>query len=240
MKLPILSGVIDRRILINYRVDPEVLVKLLPSPFKPKLVNGQGMAGICLIRLKYIRPKGLPKFVGITSENGAHRLAVEWPENGRLQSGVFIPRRDTSSRLNALAGGRIFPGTHHQARFEILEGNGHYQVAFCSEDGASVAIRAQETTHWSPHSVFSDLQSASDFFATGSVGYSPDKIGKTFEGLALKTHQWTVRPLLVNSVSSSYFEKESAFPAGSVQFDNALLMRHIEHDWENLGTIPSG
>jgi len=76
IKIPKIKGIIDRRILINYQVDREVLGNFLPKPFKPKLVNGKGIAGICLIRLKEIRPKGLPKFMGISSENGAHRIAV--------------------------------------------------------------------------------------------------------------------------------------------------------------------
>lgn len=95
MKIPTITGVIDRRILINYRVDKEVLRKYLPHPFRPKLVHNAGMAGICLIRLKEIRPKGIPAAMGVSSENGAHRIAVEWTENGMVKEGVFIPRRDT-------------------------------------------------------------------------------------------------------------------------------------------------
>jgi hypothetical protein len=52
MKAPALAAVMERRILINYRVDPDLLGSYLPAPF----------------------------------------------------------RRDTSSRLAALAGGRLFPG----------------------------------------------------------------------------------------------------------------------------------
>jgi len=109
MKIPKIKGIIDRRILINYQVNKEILENYLPRPFKPKLVNGKGIAGICLIRLKEIRPKGLPKQIGISSENGAHRIALEWNENGKLKEGVYIPRRDTSSKVNSLAGGTIFP-----------------------------------------------------------------------------------------------------------------------------------
>ena len=109
MPFPIIRGVIDRRILVNYRVDPDVLARILPAPFRPKLVNGMGMAGVCLIRLKHIRPRFLPAFLGISSENAAHRIAVEWDQDGEKKEGVFIPRRDTSSWLNTLAGGRLFP-----------------------------------------------------------------------------------------------------------------------------------
>ncbi len=59
MHIPVIRGVIDRRILVNFRVDAAVLARLLPAPFRPELVNGPGMAGVCLIRLKDIRPRSL-------------------------------------------------------------------------------------------------------------------------------------------------------------------------------------
>ncbi len=235
MKIPKIKGIIDRRILINYQVDKDALENYLPKPFKPKLVNGKGIAGICLIRLKEIRPKGLPKQIGISSENGAHRIAVEWIENGELKEGVYIPRRDTSSKLNSLAGGTIFPGVHHLAEFSINESDGKYKVAFVSDDETSLSIEAKETNNWNNESVFESLDCVSDFFENGSVGYSPDK--NDFEGLELKAYNWKVSLLDVKNVQSSFFENENIFPKGSVKFDNALLMRDIEHEWIGLKKI---
>ncbi len=59
MYLPTIQGIIDRRILINYRVAPALLEDILPGPFRPKLVHGMAIAGICLIRLKSLRPSAL-------------------------------------------------------------------------------------------------------------------------------------------------------------------------------------
>lgn len=237
MKIPTIKGTIDRRILINYQVDKDVLTEYLPLPFRPKLVNDKGVVGICLIRLKNIRPKGLPRPVGISSENGAHRIAVEWTENGLIKEGVYIPRRDTSSKLNALAGGRVFPGVHHLAEFTVSEENGNYSVEFTSDDDTFLSIKAKETEEWNEDSVFDDLNCASDFFEKGAVGYSPDKIGETFDGLELKTYEWKVKPLTVSEVKSSFFEDETIFPKGTVKFDNALLMKNIEHEWKSLKEI---
>ena len=91
----------------------------LPAPFRPKLVAGWGMAGICLIRLAGMVPAFLPLPCGLASENAAHRIAVQWDENGFVREGVFIPRRDTNALLNRLAGGRLFPGAHQAAKFII-------------------------------------------------------------------------------------------------------------------------
>lgn len=130
MKIPTIHGYIDRRILINFRVDPKAVEKIIPFPFRPKIYKNKAIVGICLIRLKNIKPKGLPDFVGVNSENGAHRIAVEWDENGETKSGVYIPRRDTSLKLNILVGGRIFPGKHYCTKFNVQENNGNYQITF--------------------------------------------------------------------------------------------------------------
>lgn len=237
MKIPKITGTIDRRILINYQVDRDVIQKFLPEPFRPKLVNGKAIVGICLIRLKDIRPKGLPKFIGISSENGAHRIAVEWTDKDVVKEGVYIPRRDTSSKLNSLVGGRVFPGVHHFADFRVDERDGNYSVEFESDDTTFLSIKAQETEGWNADSIFENLSCASCFFEQGAVGYSPGTSGRSFDGLELITYKWEVTPLKVKEVHSSFFENEDVFPPGSVKFDNALLMKNIEHEWKRLKDI---
>jgi hypothetical protein len=232
MRVPILRGVIDRRMLVNYRVQPEVLQRLLPEPFRPRLVRGVGMAGVCLIRLKQIRPRFFPAVLGVSSENAAHRIAVEWEQAGKLHQGVYIPRRDTSSRLNVLAGGRLFPGVHHHARFDVQERDGRYRLALRSDDGRTrLAVRAQLVPSLPAGSVFRSLREASEFFEVGSLGYSPGTVAGHFDGLELRTRQWRMQPLAVEAVESSFFNDASLFPPGSAEFDCALLMREVEHEW---------
>ena len=208
MKIPTIKGVIDRRVLINYTVDPEIISKLIPKPFRPLVYKEKAIVGICLIRLKDIRPKGIPAFMGLSSENGAHRIAVEWDEDGEIKQGVYIPRRDTSSFINNIVGGRIFPGEHCLAKFNVEEANGNYTISFKSSDDTSIAIEAKKTEIYSPNSIFQSLSTVSDFFENGRVGYSPN--GKTkYDGMWLKTNQWKVEALEVKSVASSFFDNEN-------------------------------
>jgi len=232
MRIPVMRGVIDRRILVNYHVDPSVLAPLLPAPFRPKLVHGVGMVGICLIRLTKLRPRFLPAWLGITSENAAHRTAVEWDENGTIREGVYIRRRDTDSRLNAFAGGRLFPGIHHHATFRTREANDDFEVALQSDDGVtSMSVRAKRTTQLPRASVFTSLEEASAFFQAGSLGYSTTSDATRFQGLELHCDRWQVEPLDALEVKSSFFEDTALFPKGSIEFDCALLMRGIDHEW---------
>jgi hypothetical protein len=228
-----LHGVIDRRMLVNFRVQPDAICKILPPQFRPKLVKGWAMAGVCLIRLKGIRPRGFP--CGFTSENAAHRIAVEWEEDGVTREGVFIPRRDTSSAVQAFAGEQFSLGVHHVAKFEVTEVRGVYRLHMCSHDGAVfVEVNASRASRIPVTSIFTSLDEASEFFARGSVGYSAARNPACCDGLELFTSRWEVEPLDVQLVRSSFFEDANRFPKGTVHFDCALLMRNIEHEWHVL------
>ncbi|MDA0659538.1 MAG: DUF2071 domain-containing protein [Planctomycetota bacterium] len=240
MHLPVIRGTIDRRILLNYRVDPKILADLLPAPFRPLTIDGCGIAGICLIRLRQIRPRFLPRFAGITSENAAHRIAVQWNTNGHIKTGVFIPRRDTSSLLNALAGGRIFPGEHHRARFEVHEDASHFRVGLQSHDGSvRLTVDAEATSGFPSTSIFPSLEDASRFFESGSMGYSPRSSNGGFDCLELRARNWRVSPLAIHHVESSFFDDRTIFPRGAIALDNALLMLNIDHEWHSQSSWPS-
>lgn len=238
MRIPKIRGIIDRRILVNFRVNVDVLAKVCPDPFRPQTVNGFGVAGICLIRLKSIRPSLFPAFVGISSENAAHRIAVEWTLNGNVKTGVYIPRRDTSSVLNAIAGGRIFPGVHHRAYFTTNESSPRFSVSMKSKDGSANVHVAGRTTDALPQdSVFNSVKECSAFFEQGSLGYSPGSMEGDFDGLELRTNNWQVQPMEITEVESSFFNDEIRFPEGSIHFDNALLMQGIDHEWHSREAI---
>jgi hypothetical protein len=238
MRLPTIQGIIDRRILVNYRVEPEVAARLLPRPFRPKLAGGYAMAGICLIRLKQVRPMFLPAALGVGSENAAHRFAVEWDKDGQRQEGVFIPRRDSSSRFNALVGGRLVPGEHHHAHFEVDETDDRLQISFASDDGlTSGSVTAHVTQELPADSVFGSADEASQFFESGALGYSATRDPDRYDGLELQCKTWAVQPLAVEAVRSSYFDDPTKFSAGSAVFDCALLMRGIEHQWRSRADL---
>jgi hypothetical protein len=238
MRFPSVHGVIRRRLLVNFRVDPEVIQRHLPSPFRPKLQQGNAIAGICLIRLEDIRPKRVPRLFGLSSENAAHRIAVVWEDKGTEREGAYIPRRDTGSLMNHLAGGRVFPGEHHRATFEVKESGDRIELIMHAADGrVQVNVAGRVAPALSPTSVFRTLEEASAFFEPGSLGYSATARGDRLDGVLLKTHSWSVEPLAVESAHSSYFADEGLFPAGSVTFDCALLMRNIGHEWQAAGDL---
>ena len=232
MRLPKVHGTIKRRLLINYRVDPAVIRRLLPAPFRPKLHDDSAIAGICLIRLEDIRPRRFPRALGLSSENAAHRIAVVWEDETGSHDGVYIPRRDTGSLVNHLAGGRLFPGEHQRARFHVAEDAERIALHMQSADGeVELDVVARTADRLPATSRFATLDEASAFFESGSIGYSATKSGNRLDGVVLTTDAWQVEPLAVERARSSYFDDRRRFPAGSICFDCGLVMRNIPYEW---------
>ena len=234
MFLDMVHGTIDRRILLNYRFDPQALQSILPPQFRPKLYQGYGIGGICMIRFRGLRPRFVPSLFGINSENAAHRIAVEWERNGKREEGVFIPRRDTGSFFNETFGGRVFPGIFNRSQFiskdtdtsfdlQIIRGDGTPQVQFTGK----LADKLPDT------SIFPSLSEAANFFSLGATGYSATHEDNHFHGMELRCLQWTIEPLSIERAHSAFYDDQRIFPGGSIRLDSALVMRNIPHEWHS-------
>ena len=136
--------------------------------------------------------------------------------------------------MNHFAGGRLFPGEHHRARFTVEEGSDAIALSMQSDDReVSVRVRGRLGGRLPRSSCFSSLAEASAFFEPGSVGYSVTSDAGRLDGIELRTHGWSIEPLQVEEVHSSYFSDEARFPKGSVVFDCALVMRNLGHEWHS-------
>jgi hypothetical protein len=234
MFLDTIHGIIDRRVLLNYHIDPEVLRRVLPPAFKPKCYGGYGVGGVCMIRFKQLRPRLMPAWVGFSSENAAHRIAVQWEQDGEQREGVFIPRRDTNSWFNKTLGGRLFPGIFQRSRFEPLESDSSVSLRIVRADGGTeIAFVGRVADQLPPTSIFPSLEAAASFFSLGATGYSATNTTGHYHGMELYSVNWTVAALAVNEAQSSFFDDHDRFPPGSVGLDCALLMRGIEHEWHS-------
>ncbi len=241
---PRLATVIVRRLLLNYRADPQVVAADLPAPFRPRLRRGYAVVGLDLCRTGRTRPVGLPAVVGVASESASHRIAVEWDGPDGVRQGVYIPRRDSGSRLSVAVGARVSPGVHHRASFEVVEAPGRLRVAYATldEDAAvDVEVRLDEGlngrpwgTERGPSRLFDGPDDASEFFRLESAGYSAGREPDRFDGAGLTTTQWRVDPCVLERAASSVFDDRDRFPVGSIEPDCALLMRQLPARWTAL------
>jgi len=159
--------------------------------------------------------------MGVTSESAAHRVAVEWdtPDGPGVRS-----------RLSVLVGGRLFPGWHHLARFQVEEGERRYRVELQSRDGEwDVAVVAHRSDDVMAGSVFATVDDASAFFRCAPVGYAATPAAGVFDGVTLTADRWAIAPLQLEQVQSSWFDR---FPKGSAVPDSAFLMADLATTWK--------
>ena len=237
--LPVIEGVITRRVLLNFRADVDVVQRLLPAPLKVDSHCGHAIVGVCLIRLEDIRPRGVPSPLGLSSENMAHRVAILYPADNGMRPGVFIWRRETDRRVVELLGGRLFPGVHHHADFQVNEDGDSLRMDVTSNNGeADVSFTARTSVEWRGTPSFENFAEVSDFFRKGDCGFSCSLRGDELEGLQLKTPKWAMTPLEIESQRCAFFSDAKRFPAGSIEFDCALLMRGVPHEWHQIADVP--
>ena len=137
--------------------------------------------------------------------------------------------------MNHLAGGRLFPGEHCLADFDVSDDGARISMNIRARDGKmALKLQARESDALPVTSCFSSLAETSSYFEGGSVGFSVTRDCCRLDGIQLKTESWNVRPLAVEKVESTFFENQSVFPSGSVTFDHALIMRDLPHQWHGV------
>lgn len=211
-----------RRLLLNYRLDADVARALLPDGLRPLLVDGHAVAGVCVLGLEDIRPRWARGRWGFRSENAAHRIAIEWDEEGEAQPGVYIFERHSSAWLPVLFGGRLFPGVHRKARFAIDESGDRYAVTMDAE-GESLAAEVEVGGEWQS-GLFPTVEDASEFYRSGRIGWSRRHDGVSLEPVELTSTEWSVEGARLRSLRSSFFD---ALPEGAAVFDSVVVMRDL-------------
>ncbi|MFJ6534013.1 DUF2071 domain-containing protein [Microbacterium sp. NPDC091662] len=226
-----LRGRMRRRLLLTYRVDPAVAAEFIPAPFRPQLVDGSAVGGVCLIALTELRPGWVRPRWGITTENAAHRFAVEWDEDEQTRTGVYVIERHSSDLVPVIGGGRFFPGMQRRARFEIEETDSRFHVGMQASD-ASVSVDVEVSEEWES-TLFPTVDDASQFYRDGAIGWSPRRDGKGAEAVELSATRWVVDAARVNEVTSSFFD---GLPRGAARIDSVLVMRDLPVTWRRPAT----
>jgi hypothetical protein len=232
MEVSAVRGRIARRVLVNLRIEPQAVQRLLPAQFRPKVVKGYAVGGICLIRLEQIRLPNMPASFGISSENAAHRFAIEWTDDaGMVRDGVYLARRDTNSLLN-IAGQKLFPSALQKATFNIRDEGDRVSYSIHSADGVvDISLKVRVTEKLNTSVLFDTVDELSDFFQDGNIGFSPrNGTSAKLDAVRLSASTWDGVALEVEQFESTYFGPPN-LPAGSFEVDSAFLMRDIEHSW---------
>ena len=234
MRIPLIHGVIDRRILVNFRVAPEGPCARPACALPPKAGRRTWDCG------DMSNPPPKP-----SAEVSAPVYGVLLGERGTPHCG------STGTMME----GPVKASTSHEEtrpRASILWLGVAFFLAFTTMP-ASKCLRVRIGIRWawiattvrpvssslgtnliaSPHPrYFTPCRKPQIFLSAGRWVIPPPLNPGAFDGLELRSYSWGVSPLAVERVESNFFSDQIWFPPGSVEFDCALLMRDIEHEWQ--------
>jgi hypothetical protein len=152
---------------------------------------------------------------------------------------VFIWRRDTDRSLVALLGGRLFPGVHGHATFDVSEAPDRLRYSIRTDDDrAHVGLAVAVVDAWQSTELFPTFDDVVRFFERGDRGFSCSLRGDRLEGMRLRSLTWRMVPLAVQDVESAFYDATDRFPTGTIGLDGAVLMRDVPHEWHGLNDVP--
>jgi len=142
---PGVRGVVERRMLVNYRVDLGKLDTALPGPFRGREVGEtrKGIGTVCLTKVEKARPKFAPERAGLSVRSVTHRVPAEIEGEGRFCA--YVPLRGVSSRLCASVGSHALPAEIRCAEFRTEEKEG---VRRTSVNCGGEYVGVEETMGW--------------------------------------------------------------------------------------------
>lgn len=226
------SSLVDRQLLINFRMDPAIVRQFLPVGVEPRVIHGFAIGGICVVRLN---KRKLGPLIRIReSENVAHRFAICPPaatsHESQASSCVYVCRAHTSSRWNSFLGNRILAGRYHRANIDVEESPEVIRVKMTSRDKSSQLSFSGVTGCGHPmESIFSSIGEALRFLEQCSIRRAIESRSSGSNGISHRVSWKQLVPLRTQGLETSFFYDESRFPAGSIEFDSAFILRSREH-----------
>lgn len=223
---PAVSGFVESRILVNYRVELENLDTFLPEPFRGREVGetGLGIGSICFTRFENARPRFAPEAVGVSFETATHRVSAAVEGEDGTTFCVYVPQRDVSSRFCAIVGSLLLPTEFKHGDINRNEqGRARVIRADCGDKITGVDAYETDTNEVDGRSIFYSLESASKFLCDGGVEYSQS--GGQYGGIEFRADEIDIETLGVAEARSNYFEKMGG------EFDSAFIMRDVEGEW---------
>ena len=226
-----LNGVVTRRFLVSYPVQPAALSRFLPP--NAELSTWQQLAWVsaCFVNLRHLRPSLVPTPVGIELNYLIHRTRARilYPDGVRRES-VLVLEANINSRIFANVGHRL-PGVRFQARdIRLCETPDYWRVQM--EDDAGVLLYQADIAKDSvgeklpSSSRFPDLAAADSFLLNVSYGVEWCAQAKSVRMLAETHDAWHT---LAGSCTTHHNAFLDSLDAAATEADHVITMTNIPH-----------
>ncbi len=233
MAMPRLSRteLVDRRILILYRVSADALGQLCPAAARPRS-SCCAVAGI-VFRRRTVRAWLVPARCG-TSQCATHFMRLPDDLRADVCPGIIPLRHDSSSRWQtwgAASGGR------HHARFQVVDRLDSLELVGDSDDRQMhLALKARVARELPGGSMFRSVSQVAGYLAADLARLGLVTAARSVGSGDVWRHL-RLEPLDVMQLESSFFDRWRQSHPEWVEHDSAFLLREEQLGWSQEGTF---
>jgi uncharacterized protein YqjF (DUF2071 family) len=189
-----MRGMVRRRFLINYPVDPSLLEPFLPPGGQLSRHQGKAWFSDCFVHVSHMRPSIVPSALGLSFRCLIHRTRAVLPfPDGKNREAVLVLDPSIDSRLLGVVGTSMTGVPFKRRPIEFVTDGSAWRIAV--REGTNVIyevmIRAASfRTEMPANSPFTSLSEADDFLLGVSYGGSWDREDSTLQVLAETHDPW--------------------------------------------------
>ncbi|MDP5170606.1 MAG: DUF2071 domain-containing protein [Bacteroidia bacterium] len=227
------TGILEDMVLLNFRTDAEVLRRLLPQPFEPRLVDGFGLVGILLFRMRDLECETTMGLPSPPSEHVLYRIAVSWQQGARTHHGMYILRHEVNAKLPIQQRRRgLFPVAGRPVRWIRRPWAGSFEWTIKTKNRLRLKVGGKFSKKFPGESVFESLDNASDFFARERSVVAPRYQKSIFTSTHFLPLHWSIKPLHIHTLQTDFSQLENLFPKGMIFFDSGLIWPQMPCRWQ--------
>ena len=222
-------GRLDPCVLIAYRAPAERLRPLLPPGLELLAHGSWAFLGVVVSRVRRMRPRGLPRILGLSYGHVAYRLyARATLADGRCVDGIHFLRSDVDSRLMSLGGNLLTEFRFHAGTVQLASDAAGVALDVSSRDGGGDAhLRVSSGVADPAESCFASADEAARVLT-----YRP--LGLACDGGVLKVAQvlrdewrWRETPVHVEAARWAFLERLGV----PFHLERATRVEPIDYRW---------
>jgi uncharacterized protein YqjF (DUF2071 family) len=205
-------GELHEVLLVNFSLPEGLLRERIPAPLVLDLLGGRAVISMVSVKLRWMRPSGLPKLLGFHYHHVAYRVVV----NGPKERGIYFLRSFADKRFIVAFGNALSEYQFERAGITYEERDGQMSLGVTARDPARTAISARLSTERGElprGSSFPDLSAAKEFTGPLTRAFSVSKKGAVTK-VEIAREAWPIQPLTLESFANSEFPEakpEAAF-----------------------------
>jgi hypothetical protein len=172
---------LSQRNIFNFRLEPEVLDRLLPASYlKPQVIKGSSVLSFCVLELRDVILSPFPSFLGFGTTSCAFRSGIIDRSGGRDEPAVYITDRNSDLPIISRLSPWLLSDTIPTIRPSITRKGDVTSIRVHYLDGQrlfSADARPSKSPTKTESQVFESSDDFTNFIHNGVTSYTPSIYG---------------------------------------------------------------